>query len=93
VKVHVHRAGLLTPSLASSTSFSVIRLGDPETLLGPGALGEAKWKENLLYAWKIGRNDGRGHVIGESIPFEVTFVPLDKVFIHQIICTLKRECR
>lgn len=58
---------------------------------------EGRWKDHLVYGWRVKRRDegqaGNGFVIGESIPFEITLVPLEKTFIHKIVAKLRRECQ
>lgn len=51
-----------------------------------------RWKDSLLYAWRLGGEEGTNSVaIGESVPLCLTFVPLDKLLVHQISVHLERE--
>lgn len=88
LKAHIHRAGMLTPSVTRIVPFTVVLLNDSEFSY-VNVSHEDRWKDNLLYAWRLGSQPA--FVLGESIPLELTFVPLDKVFIHKIVVTLHQK--
>ncbi|KAF8308405.1 hypothetical protein DL93DRAFT_2219800, partial [Clavulina sp. PMI_390] len=107
LKAHVHRPGFLTTSASCSVPFTVVQLGDDPTSLvslSRAAMfaGEGRWDDKLLYTWHLKSsgnresdpNDGvpEGRFIcGEEMKLDVTFVPLEKVFIHKICATLNQQ--
>lgn len=99
LKAHVHRPGLLAHSSACSVPFTVVYLGDQRPFSMTHNMmveHEGSWQDRLLYSWRLrkkGSDTHPGYVIGESIPFEITFVPLEKVFIHKVNVKLTRESR
>lgn len=101
LKAHVHRPGLLTHSLSCTAPFTVVQLDDERHQHDTSMMQhEARWNDSLLYAWKLRpsfANLGGGalgeagaYVVGETIPLEITFVPLEKVFVHRITARLHR---
>lgn len=84
----IHRAGLLTPSVSRSIPFTVALLNDAGHSMA-NVPHEHKWKDSLLYAWRAGPQSA--FVLGESIPLELTLVPLEKIFIHQVAVQIIRE--
>lgn len=88
LKAHIHRTGLLVPSVTRSVPFTVVLLSEHEQSF-VNTSHEDKWEDSLLYAWRVGRNPA--FVLGETIPLELTLVPLEKVFIHKITVALQRE--
>lgn len=82
---------MLTPSVTRVVPFTVVLLNDPESALTYiNVSHEDRWRDSLLYAWRLGSIPA--FVLGETIPLELTFVPLDKVFVHKIVVTLHRAC-
>jgi hypothetical protein len=72
-------------ALNDATSITVVLLPEDHYVVNDI---EATWDDRLLYAVYVG---GRSYSIGDSIPFNMTLVPLDKLAIHQISVGLDRE--
>lgn len=80
------RWGANSASAASSASAGGASAG------GVNGGGEGEGQDALLYAWRLGVESGTNAVaIGQSVPLDLTFVPLEKVLVHAIVVGLERE--
>ncbi|GJJ08610.1 hypothetical protein Clacol_002829 [Clathrus columnatus] len=85
----VHRPGALTPKLTGSRNVTiVVSPAEDDTELTHSIAIERQWESQLRYIISLG---SRNVVIGSTIPFSLTFVPLDKCKIYRLSVFLEEK--
>ena len=89
LKATVHRPGVLTQKMSTSRDVTLVAApSEDDTEDTENIVVERFWDNQMQYVFTI---SGRMFTIGNTVPIDMTFLPMSKMKIHRISVYLEGE--